>query len=243
MLKRILKYSAIALVVCYLVVAFAVIPGLGNDNRCNGILMEITEDNSGIIDSEDIKELLKEEGLDPNGMEMDSIRCYEIERFINSMSLVKECQIYKTQNNYINSVITCRRPIIKVIADNGETYCIDEEGVRIEGIQKALYLPVATGHITDSIAMKGLNEVAVSISRNRFWKAQIEQVHFKENGDIVLVPRVGNHIIELGTAENVDYKLEKLYTFYSKGLGEIGWNKYSIINIEYADKVICTRRE
>ena len=58
-----------------------------------------------------------------------------------------------------------------------------------------------------------------------------------------MVPRVGDHIIELGKAEQVEEKLEKLYTFYKQGMNNVGWNKYSKVNIEFNDKVICTRKE
>jgi cell division protein FtsQ len=58
-----------------------------------------------------------------------------------------------------------------------------------------------------------------------------------------MVPRVGNHIIEFGEAENIEEKLDKLYTFYLNGMNKIGWNKYSKLNIEFGNKVICTQRK
>jgi hypothetical protein len=41
---------------------------------------------------------------------------------------------------------------------------------------------------------------------------------------------------------NTAEKLSKLYTFYSRGLNTIGWDKYEKLNIEFNDKVIGTRR-
>ena len=60
---------------------------------------------------------------------------------------------------------------------------------------------------------------------------------------MIVVPRVVDHIIEMGHAENIEQKLEKLYSFYHEGMNKIGWNKYSKINIEFGDKVICTKRD
>ena len=37
-------------------------------------------------------------------------------------------------------------------------------------------------------------------------------------------------------------KLDKLRAFYQKGLNNIGWNKYSKLNIEFDNKIIGTKR-
>lgn len=243
MTKKILKYSFLVLVICYLAIAFVVIPCTRNNSQCKGILIEMSGNTLGTINRENIIGLLKEEGIDPNGQHIDSVKCYKIERFVNSMSLVKSCQVYKTGSGYVSLDIICRQPIIKVIDLAGNRYCIDNEGVKIEGVQKALFLPVATGYIDDSIATNDLREIAYYISGSPFWQAQIQQIYFKENGDVVLIPRVGEHIIELGRAENLDTKMKKLFVFYEKGLNVIGWNKYDVINIEFGDKVIGNKRE
>lgn len=139
--------------------------------------------------------------------------------------------------------ICCRKPIMKIFDKNGEAYCIDKDGNIIHGIQNALFLPVASGFIDKEIASKEIKDIAVAIDRSNFWKAQIEQLYFNEKKEAILVPRVGNHTIELGTADDIEAKLEKLSTFYKQALNGIGWNKYSKINIEFTDKVICTKRE
>ena len=41
---------------------------------------------------------------------------------------------------------------------------------------------------------------------------------------------------------DADKKLKKLYMFYTQTLNIVGWNKYNKINIEFADKIVCTKR-
>ncbi len=242
MLKKILKYSALALVMCYILTAMLIIPGKDDDKQCNGILVSIKEDKSKSIGKDDIIELLKEEGLDPIGKELGTVKCFEIENYINSLSLVKSSQAYKTRNRYINLEIICREPVLAIIDKEGRKYCIDNEGAIIDGTLKMLHLPIATGNIVDSMATAELKEIANAISSSTFWKAQTEQIYFDEKRNVILVPRVGDHIIELGKAEDIAYKLDKVQTFYKKGLSIIGWNKYSKLNVEFGNKVICTER-
>ena len=78
---------------------------------------------------------------------------------------------------------------------------------------------------------------------NRFWNEQTEQIFFNAKKEVILIPRIGNHIVEIGKVENLEKKLDKLRKFYNKGLNTIGWNKYKKINIEFDKQVICTKRD
>ena len=107
--------------------------------------------------------------------------------------------------------------------------------------QSAIYLPVATGDIKGAKTMKELVDIALFLQDNRFWREQIEQIHVTPKQEIVLIPRIGNHLIELGHADNLEKKLDKLKEFYKEGLNKVGWNKYRKLNIEFDKQVICTK--
>ena len=243
MLKKILKYFLFAVLACYAFFAFILVPSLEDRQICKGVLVNITDNGLEAINRENVMDFLKDENLDPSGMGMEKFECRGMEKFINDISLVKECQVYKSTKGYVNIDIECRIPVLIVYNKEGENYSIDGDGNMIHGIQKAIRLPMVTGNVNSNMANNELKEIARAIHGNRFWEAQIEQIHFNEKGYVIMVPRVGDHIIELGKAEQVEEKLEKLYTFYKQGMNNVGWNKYSKVNIEFNDKVICTRKE
>ena len=80
------------------------------------------------------------------------------------------------------------------------------------------------------------------INDDNFWSAQIDQIYVDSNDEIDLIPRVGNQTIHLGTIENLKGKLRNLEAFYDKVLPEVGWNKYSVINLEFKDQIVCKKR-
>jgi cell division protein FtsQ len=86
-----------------------------------------------------------------------------------------------------------------------------------------------------------LYKIASYVDKHEFWKAQIEQIFVTRDNEFILIPKVGNHIILFGSAEEVDEKFEKLFVFYKEGLNRVGWNKYSSINIKYKGQVICKK--
>ena len=79
------------------------------------------------------------------------------------------------------------------------------------------------------------------INKDDFWSAQIEQLYVNENGDIELIPRVGNQKIIFGDATQMKEKFNKLFILYTKGFDKTGWNNYSAINLKFNDQVVCTR--
>ena len=242
MLKKIIKCLFWGLAACYALFAFIITPNIPDCSLCKGVLIDVANDNNGNLTDENINEMLKEKGLDPTKKEMEKIDCHEIEEFLSGITLIRECQVYKGKTGYINIDIECRTPIMKVHENSGRSYYIDAAGDSIVDIHKALHLPVASGYITSEMKKGGLRDIANIIYNNPFWRAQIEQVYFNERGDMIMVPRVGNHIIEFGNSDNAIEKFSKLYTFYSKGLNTIGWDKYEKLNIEFNDKVIGTRK-
>ena len=243
MFKCILKYLLVGAILCYTLFALIVIPSKEKSGICQGVLISINDNDMEIISREEIMDILKEEGFDPYGKDLDDFHCCDIENFIDNISLIKKCQVYKSIKGYAVIDIDCRIPIVKVFDKENNTYHIDDEGNIINGIHKALYLPIANGFINDSIATDEVMSIARIINKDKFWNSQIEQIYFDENRHITMIPRVGNHIIELGEASDIESKLEKLYTFYQNGMSKIGWNKYSKLNIEFGNKVICTQRK
>ena len=58
-----------------------------------------------------------------------------------------------------------------------------------------------------------------------------------------MVPRVGDHVVYLGAPRGLEEKLNRLEKFYKYGLSEAGWNKYSYINLEFGNQIICKKRK
>ncbi len=83
------------------------------------------------------------------------------------------------------------------------------------------------------------------LEEDSFWSAEIVQIVAKTmpSGalELELVPRSGDYTILFGRIENVEERLKKLLHFYEEGLNNMGWDKYSTINIKYDGQVVCSK--
>ncbi len=70
----------------------------------------------------------------------------------------------------------------------------------------------------------------------------VGQLFVERDGDILIVPRIGGQIVELGSPENLEEKFSNLLTFYRKGMPRAGWDTYSKISLKYRGQVVCTKK-
>lgn len=193
------------------------------------------------------------------GRPVREIPVAEIEEKIRGIREIRNAEVYVAVDGTIHIYADQRNPVMRVIPDGGGDFFIDEDGVLVR--KRNLYNPrlhIVGGNIT--ITQKMLDGISILdtaiknsilkdifflvgyIKDDDFWSAQIDQIYVNGNNGIDLIPRVGNHVIHIGTTESLDSKLRNLRAFYDKVLPEVGWNKYSLINLEYKDQIVCKKR-
>ena len=236
-MKKVFSIVVLVLLLVYIGFAFAAFSPRPEAGVCDGITL--TGRSTSQFETEDeVIGLLARFGLNPVGQPMQDISCQAIEDSLRTLALVLHCDCFKSVGTKIGIAITCRTPIMRIIPEKGGSGYIDRDGVLFDRLPKPVYLPVATGNIDKEFAEKDLYELACFLQKDKFWNAQIEQINVSAGRELVLVPRVGNHLIRFGKVERLKYKFSKLRAFYEKGLSQVGWNRYSVIDIRYGDQVI-----
>ena len=211
---------------------------------CRGVDLHITDSlHFDLIDENMIMELLQEHSLDPVGLPLDAIDVEAVELILLLHPLVGKVQCYKTGGDLLRINISSKVPLVRVLNNRGQDFYVDSHGEILSQHSLAVQLPVATGYIDKRFASDELLKVVCAIDASDFWKAQVEQINVTKDRQIELVPRVGDHLLVLGTADNVEEKLSRLMNFYEKGLDNVGWNKYRSISVAYAGQVVCKKRK
>lgn len=243
MLKKILLTIVLLLITAYLLVAITAFNRKPAGATCTDIELVIKDTAYvGFVTTKEIAAILTKKKLNPVGKNMDEIRTAELEEALATQPLIDRVECYKTPSHKICVEVTQRIPILHVINSRGENYYLDNKGTVMPSDAKCTALvPLATGFIDKTFAVSGLYPFGMYLQNDPFWEAQIEQIHVLPDRSIELVPRVGDHIIYLGKAEDYERKLSRVKKFYRKALNKVGWNKYGRINVEFSNQIICTR--
>ena len=193
------------------------------------------------------------------GNPIENILLEDIEKKMKTVRELRTAEAYTTIDGKLKIWVEQRRPIMRVMPNAGGDYFIDDEGVvvRIRNSYNPR-LHIVMGNININQAMlsgvsvldtsikntmlKDIHCLVSYIRKDNFWSAQIDQIYVNRSNKIDIIPRVGNHIVHLGDIENFENKLRNLKTFYTDVLPEVGWNKYSAINLEFKDQIVCKKR-
>lgn len=267
MIKKLLK---ILYILMWVVLAAGLVALLGYTIEehtytiCKKVIIQIDYGKSDtLISQRDILDILKQTGNRLKGQSIGYINFEKIEKELGKQSYLAHTEVYNFLDGVVEIDIVQRQPILRIFNQKNESYYLDANGnvLPINPAFSARVL-VANGYIRepyikninytqDSIRKKdsifyhstiiNLYKVARYIMSNKFLKAQIEQVYVDKTGEFELFPRVGNHIIVFGNAEDIEKKFERLVIFYKNGLSKTGWNKYNVINIQYQNQVVCSK--
>ncbi|MBO4658965.1 MAG: cell division protein FtsQ [Prevotella sp.] len=223
---------------------------------CKKVSITVADtDSSGFLSAKEIKSILTSKHLYPDGKSMATADLRKMENALEEHMLVKDAECYMTQDGLVGITVSQKLPMLRVKADNGEDYYIDDEGHIMSNGSYASDLIVATGNISNWYAQNYIQVVARWIADHELWRNQIVQINVLPDKSLEIVPRIGGHIVCLGQLPErsdkvrrerdinqfMDTKLTRLDKFYRYGLNEIGWNKYSYINIEFDNQIICKK--
>lgn len=226
--------------------------------------IEITIDRTNgnyFVEEEDIFDLVYFEMDTLLGRAISEINTYHLEHKLNNHSAIQNTEVYKTIDGKLMIDVQQRTPIVRVFNQLGESFYLDSTGkVMPPSSSYTARVLIASGNIDELYSeVISLNFSAIDdslsalmilddlfilsqfIRKNKFWNAQIEQLYVNKDYEIELIPRVGNHRIVLGDATAIQEKFDKLKIFYFKGLSKTGWNEYSVVNLKYANQVVCTK--
>ena len=208
---------------------------------CTELQIDLAENSeSSYLTRDDIISKLTKAGLSPVGKELSSVNTSEIEKKLEEDRLIKRVECYKTVDGTVKIKVFHRIPVLRIFSANG-SYYIDREREKMPVPDNfAAYVSVATGYIDEEFAKNQLFDFVLFLNNDKFWNSQIKQIYIAQNGDVELIPAVGNHRIILGKLDDYKENLNKLRLFYDKGLSKVGWNRYSIINLKYKNQVVCT---
>jgi len=210
---------------------------------CNGVTIKLENEATSFVTKGEVLQIINSLVDSIDGLPLDELPLYEMEKTIEQHALIKTAEVFVLPNGQLIVKVKEKEPVVRLQNTQGKSYYLDEEGNLFPlSSNHTQRIMIANGNITDSVDVSVISKISNYIHQNEFWKAQIMQLHINANKEVELIPRVGNHIILLGSDEEMEEKFEKLLLFYQKGIQQTGWNKYSIINLKYKNQLVCVKR-
>ena len=217
--------------------------------KCGKVVIIIPEDSPRFIDEEEITGIISKADAHLFEKQMNAINTEKIERDLEKVASIKNAEVYRRitcdhldfQGKLVVEVEQ-RIPVFRVMSGDDDYY-IDREGVKVPVSRKfAMRTLVVTGSVKEQFAGERLLPLIRFIREDEFWKAQIQQINVEPDGDLELVPLVGDQLIEFGEPEGYREKFRNLRALYEQGFAETGWERYRKISLKYKNQIVCTKK-
>jgi len=235
-----------------LIVLFVVSWKAKSAKQLTNIQVELVGESAQALfmDEISIRVILNEQGVEV-GMPIEKINLTQLEQFIEKTEWVKNAEFFINNKLVLEVKIEQRIPIARIFTASGSSFYIDNEGWRLPLKQlTVLNLPVFTGFPTDqpklskpdSALLKDVLFFAKTIQKDSFFMAQVAQVNIEPNGTFQMVPTLGDHLVLLGSVDQLEDKLNRLFTFYKKVWVGSGVNAYQFIDCRFDHQVVALKK-
>ncbi len=262
------RYANIIKVLLLLVIVVVVVVAnvLHRQSAINSVVVVVDYmANDTLVTSEQLSSSVMEKYRDITNQAVGSADLEGIRQVVKSNQFVDEADVSVTVSSDLMIKVTQRTPLVRVYSKKSQFY-LDTKGryMPISQINNQRVI-VANGYIKkdfsgniaslDIEALVAANpkaenyditkifRLAKYINNDKNAKVLFDQIYLNSNGDMEIVPKLGNHTVVLGDINNLDEKFENLFALYQKGFSKTGWEKYSSVNLKFKDQIICTKKQ
>ena len=222
---------------------------------CKNIRIEVLDSTvNSFVTASDVRMFLDRSCGRLIGQAIDSIDLTKVEKAVDSRSAVLKSQAFVTRDSILNITVTQRKPVVRFQKNDGGFYA-DAEGYifplqssyasHVQVIDGAIPLAANSGYKGDienpaeKAWFRKIMSVVNYMEGSKVWKGKIVQIHVKENGELILVPREGKEKFLFGHPDSLEDKFSKMERYYTTIVPEKGADKYKTVDVRFGNQIVC----
>lgn len=218
---------------------------------CTDIRIEIEGAQDHVfVEEKDVLDVLKRNGAVIKAP-LATIPLRRLEGLLERDAWIKNADLFFDNNQVLQVKIEEREPLARVFTVQGNSFYIDSSGKRLPLSDKlSARVPVFTSFPSektrlsapDSMVLQDIKSMAQFIARDSFWMEQVSQIDITPQRTYEMIPVLGNQVIVLGDADNLDKKFDRLFSFYKQVWTKTGFEKYEKIDVQYNGQVVAIKK-
>lgn len=243
--QTLLKWACLVALLVYVGWAAVWAMGKGSEQRCCGI--DVTVESNGPIaagmSAESVKSELGLLAQNYSKYPVSKINIDSLERKLSKVNNFEHVECYFNSKGMLCVDVVPMIPVARIFSKN-ESYYINRDGKRIDARPEYYAdVPVVYGNFTASVPAKSVLPVVDYIDSDLLLSDLVTMIVYRSPSNIMIVPRIKGHIVNIGDANNLKDKFENLLAIYRKVLPVKGWDYYDTISVKFSGQVVCTRRD
>ncbi len=227
-----------------------------NDVRCQAIHITVKDSaDNPLIDAQEINYFLQSRQIAAPGMAYAGMDMNALEHRVEEFASVRECNAVRTIDGSLQLLIYQHRPLCRLETAQG-SFFLSDKGYLFPLVNPYRYpvLP-ATGELpfnypagyrgridTADHWMDQLYHMAAFIAQDPFWSTQTAQIQVHSDRSLQIHSLTDSVFLGIGPIDQYAYKLDKLQEFYQVLVPLYGIDKYTRVDAQFGDQLVCTKK-
>lgn len=176
---------------------------------------------------------------DLTSRKLSEIDLDSLKRYLDGLDKIETSEVMRLNNNRLRVRVVPMEPVARVWPPNGRSYYVNREGKRIRATAR-YHLDVP--QIKGSYPAEKLLPLLDYLNKNDDDSRLVTMITANDSCNIILVPAIRGHVINLGDVSDVAGKFERLKRFYAEVMPAKGWEHYDTISLKWDRQIVATRR-
>ncbi len=236
-----INWNYIKMVGLFIVVVFlyAFASVRNNARKVSAPKIEFIGEKNLFITQQAVSKLLIQNQGSVTSVPKEALDLNVLEATLNSNPMIESAEVFVSVNGEFSARVKQKKPIARV--SNAGSYYVDSQGG---------FMPLSRNYtervplVTGQINKKDLDNVFVianKIYNDEFLRTNVVEIHQNVDKSIDLRMRQCNFKVQLGHLKHLDKKINNLKAFYQKATKDKTLDKYSKVNLQFENQVVCTK--
>ena len=241
--NKAVKWIVLALLAAYATGMVVWAQGRARAQKCTGVEVEVTgecSDSLRNVTSRGVKEHLRLY-RDFKGMRRDKINCRAIEIWLGALNNLESVECNVDARGRLVVRVEPLVPAMRVFTPWGQSYYVNRYGKKMDA--KAEFftdVPIVSGPFDAGMQPTVAMPVVRAINENPDMKDLVTMIEVKNADNIILVPRIAGHVINIGDTTDLQRKFRNLRAFYRKVMPYKGWHTYDTLSLKFRGQLVAT---
>ncbi len=245
MRNTILKWLLLTLLLAY--AAYMTVWGSEHvaQQKCTGVEIDVQSTQPGLatIITRGLQTQLS--SVEPYyGRPISDINLGKIQRWLQNLNNLENayCAINAAGKLCISAEALV--PEMRVFGPGGTSYYVNRQGKRMNTRAEFFTdVPIVSGQFGSQYTERALLPLTHRLASDSLLHNLFSMVDAYDPQNILLIPRIKGHVVNLGDTSRLAEKFKALLSFYRKVMPYKGWDKYERITLKYRGQIVATLRD
>ena len=244
MWKTVLKWLLLSGLIAYVMVMFVWSRAEAKRHLCTGIEVEI--DGKGRVSSiseQSVKDVLADYPEMIVGQPIHSINTYAIVQYLKKFNSFETVDCMITTKGDLKVKVVPMVPALRVFQGE-KSYYVNKDGKTMAAIPGFhVDVPVVSGKFNKNFRPEHVLPVVRYMQKDSLLSNVVGMIKADDAENIVIVPRIKGHVINIGDTTRLEEKRNAILTAYRSILPYKGWETYDTISVKFKGQIIASRRD